>query len=300
MIKAVIDLGTNSVKCSIARVGDGTISYLDSYSRVTRLGENLVGKGGIGKDAMERNLLALREIDALCERYNVDEVICVGAQTLRVASDSLVFRELVQHELGWDVRVLSGSEEAELTFKASASLAPQDMEIMVIDSGGGSTEFSFGTSDNLYSSQSLPLGAVVLTSEFVKSDPLTPNELTCLREHIYHKLSNAFPEAPSTPAIGSGGTLTALVAVCLGLESYTEDRIHGYRLGYTEVMHQTLMYAEMDIEGRKEMLGLDAARADIITAGAVLIGAILEHFGLDEMIVSTHGLRHAILERSRI
>lgn len=295
MIKAVIDIGTGSLKCIIASMEQDEITILDDLNLVTKLGSELANSGNIGTVSRDRNIQALKEIQARCAELGVEEVICVGAETLRKAGDAGIFRDQVHNELGWELSILSSDEEARLTFQASSAMAPENALALVIDSGGGSTEFTFGHGGQIRDQQSLPLGAVVLTQGFIHSDPASPAELNELKRYIGTVLRAAFP-APERPfAIACGGSVTSLASVRLSLPAFDALRIHGLLLEETEIARQVDLYAGMDNAGRQQLMGLRKERADIILAGAVLLLEILRHFDLYAVTVSTYGLRHALL-----
>lgn len=295
MVKAVIDIGSSSLKCSIARLEQGKITILDDLNLVTKLGAELAVSGNIGTASMDRNIQALREIQASCARHQVEEVLCVGAETLRKAGDAAIFQDRVHNELGWELRILSSDEEARLSFQASASMAPDDALALVIDSGGGSTEFTFGTGGKIREKHSLPLGAMVLTRRFIHSDPASPDDRAELKRHIGAALQAAFPAPEQALAIACGGSATSLASVSLALPAFDALRIHGLQLAESEIARQVELYASLDNAARQQLIGLRKDRADIILAGAVLLQEILRHFNLAEVTVSTYGLRHALL-----
>lgn len=295
MVKAVIDLGTNSVKCLIASVGKESARILLDLNKTTRLGEEIAATGRIGTRAMERNLLFLREIQRRCQELRVEKVVCVGAETLRRSQDTAVFKNRIYGEFGWELRTLSPRDEARLIFKASARMAPPGVSTLVFDTGGGSTEFSWGRDGAITSSYSLPLGAVILTSKFINSDPVSREDLTALSAYVGDQLTKLIrTETPFT--IGCGGCLTTLAAVALKLGQYDAGRIQGFSLTQQEVARQVDLYRESNDRERKNITGLPADRADIILAGAVIVLEILGYFSLSGIAVSTYGLRHALLE----
>lgn len=299
MLRAVIDLGTNSLKCLIGRVEDST-SIISDRTYPTRLGAELARTGCIGNLAMERNLQTLRQIGQLCAELQVREIICVGAQTLRQASDAAIFRYKVKQSLAWQIIILTPEEEALLAYRAASSLAPSAEDCLVIDSGGGSTEFTFGRGHAIHSSHSLPLGAVLLTQSCIHSDPVSPEDYHRLIEQIRHELQAAFPSPEPITVIGCGGGITTIAAVSLELSSYSAERVHGSHLQAMELDRQLALYRRMDLAARKLIPGMDPSRADIILASASIIRQIMQHFQAEQIRVSVRGLRHALLEDSAL
>lgn len=295
MVRAVIDLGTNSVKCVIARLENGRVEILLELNKTTRLGSGIAETGKIGREGMERNLMFLREIARNCCEFQAEEVVCVGAETMRKAEDAEVFRALVKEEFGWELRTLSPEEEARLIYEASLTLAPPGIETLVFDTGGGSTEFTFGRNGEISSSYSLPLGAVTLTSHYISSDPISDADFAALAMHIEEQLSQNLPRQGAPFTIGCGGCLTSLAAVAMKLEVYDAEKVHGYVLAKAELERQLQLYRDLDGLGRKRITGLPAERADIILAGALVLLGIFRFYNLSRIWVSSRGLRHALL-----
>ncbi|MGC9361340.1 MAG: hypothetical protein ACP5F3_00260 [Candidatus Syntrophosphaera sp.] len=295
MVRAVIDLGTNSVKCVIARVDNGRAEILLELNKTTRLGGGIAETGKIGQESMERNLGFLREIARNCRELKAEEVVCVGAETMRRAEDAEVFKALVKGEFGWELHTLSPEEEARLIYEASAKLAPPGVETLVFDTGGGSTEFTFGQNGGISSSYSLPLGAVILTSRYVNSDPISDADFTALTRLVEEQISQNLPRQRDPFTIGCGGCLTTLAAVALKLEEYDAEKVHGYELSKVEVEMQARLYRDLNGQERKIITGLPAERADIILAGAVVVLEVFRFFNLSRITISSRGLRHALL-----
>ncbi|MDZ4182614.1 MAG: hypothetical protein U1B83_07050 [Candidatus Cloacimonadaceae bacterium] len=296
MRRAAIDIGTNSVKCLIADMRGGQLFPLLDEIRGTRLGADLDSSGSIGDAAMRRTIGALREVKELCNLYQAEKIICVGAMTLRRAANADDFIHKVKADTGMDVIVLSGELEAELSFLAAAELAEsEESRVLVVDAGGGSTELAFGTPKQIQSLGSMPLGAVTLTARHLTSDPPLPQELASLEADVRQSLTAHHPDPQTIPAIGCGGTLTSLAAVFHRLKSYDAAIVHGSKLALGEIKRQRELYMGMSLYERKLIVGLNPQRADIIIAGAAIIIGIMEHFGLAEIMVSDHGLRHGAL-----
>ena len=295
MVKAVIDLGTNSFKCVIARVEESGSEVWEDGVYPCRLGAELAATGSIGSTARARALSALEEIKRRCRLRGVQKLLCVGAQTLRQARDAEVFREFVYWHLGWEVQILSGDEEARLTFLAAAGLAPSNGNVLVFDSGGGSTEFTLARGSEIMSTQSLPLGAVSLTRSFIPADPATGVEYSTLNAHIQAQLDQLFQIQPGTALIACGGGVSTMAAVSLGLAEYSAQRVDGTRLDRAELDRQLGLYRKLNLAERKLIPGLDPHRADIILAGTAIVAAVLKRCGAESLLVSTRGLRHALL-----
>lgn len=297
--RAVIDLGSNSIKCSIAEIRAGELRYLAELSSVTALGADLESQGSIGEKAVERAFAALREIKKKCTELRVDEIICVGAEALRRASNAADFMDRIRKEYGWETRVLSAEDEAGLGFQASAKLIPEGKNALVLDSGGGSTEFSFGDADGLQSWSSLPLGALTLTKVFIQSDPVSPDELKRLKSRIRNLLQEAFARPKQVFAIACGGTATNLASVALALDGFESHKIHGFSLSSEEIKRQIELFSRLNIAQRAQIRGLQPGREEVILAGALILREIAHHFGIESFCVSTRGIRHALLSQEK-
>ncbi len=295
-MKAVIDLGTNSFKCAIARGDGGEPELVADFSLSCKLGADLAASGSIGPAAFERGLRTLEEMERICRREGVRQVLCVGAHTLREASNAREFIGAVRSRFGWQVQVLSPEEEARLSWMASASLHRGEGRKLVTDCGGGSIEFTFGEGARIDLQRSLPLGALLLTKSFLLSDPALPEQVAALRASVRSHLEAAFPGYPGLPIIGGGGGVCTMAAVSLGLSTYSVELVQGSWLSAEELRRQASLYQKLDLQGRRELPGMDPDRADIIHAGAVCLREILAHFHAEGLLVSTLGPRHALLK----
>lgn len=236
------------------------------------------------------------QIRAICDDLQVSSILCVGAETLRRATDTELFASQLNCRTGWRLRVLSPKEEALLSFEAASSLAPEREPYLVIDSGGGSTEFSFGSAEGIKSSCSLPLGALTLTRKHLQSDPPVALELAKLGEEVNFLLSKAFPQPKTLAAIACGGGVSSMACVAQALEHFDASRIQGFWLSGIEIIRQIELYSQLSESERRRIKGLQPGREGIILAGALILAGIAGHFGLKGFRVSARGIRHALLD----
>lgn len=300
LVRAVVDIGSNSVKCVVAQGVGPEGQIIRELSQVTRLGEELAATGKIGPGAAERNLAYLSEVRNSCRELGVEQILCVGAETLRRAEDAEHFARQLKCLAGWDLRVLTPEEEARLSFEAASELAPADEACLVLDSGGGSTEFSFRDDHGMRSSHSLPLGALTLTKSFMVNDPSRLEELDRLRNHIQDLLEKAFPFPKRMFTVACGGGSCALAAVALALEPFEAGKVQGFWLSGAELASQIDLYGWTRESERPLIKGLPPGREGIILASALILEGILRHFGLEGAIVSSQGLRHALLAQKHL
>lgn len=298
---AAIDIGTNTILLLIADLrADGTFAVLEDRAEITRLGEHVDRTRLISAAAEARSVAALRAYLERCRNLGVSEIVAVGTSALRDARNAAEFEDRLRRELGLELRVLSGEQEAAYSYLAvQRGLELKAGEVLVVDVGGGSTEFIWGRQAKLYRWASLDLGSVRLTERYLPSDPVTEDECNRLQAAIdrgLERLVRDWGERPAFSAlVGIAGTFTTMAAVEKGLTDYSHSEVHGSRLRGDEVRRQIQLYRALPVAERRRIPGLEPRRADVILAGAVLIGRIMALFGLDEVLVSDQGIRYGLL-----
>ncbi len=279
---AAVDIGTNSSRLLIASVENREITRELATLMCTRIGEGVEKNGLLGEQAMVRTMTVLQGYLALINKYPVSRMRVMATSALREAANAAFFVKRVRKEIGCQVEVISGVEEARLTYLGACGTSlPKGMEV-VVDIGGGSTEFIYpdlscvgGVSSLKY--HSLPLGAVRLTEE-----PRLLSEILGPMKDILLDLQ----KLPSLKLIGLGGTITSLAAIDQGMEVYDAERIHNYLLRREAVERIMFFLAVKNSEERKKLPGLDPGRADIIIAGTTILWAILSFLEVKEIRVS--------------
>ena len=298
---AFIDIGTNSILCLIAELKiDGSFDVLDDLAEITRLGQGVHQTGRISPEGQERSLKVLQRYLERCKRLTVEEIIAVGTSALRDARNSAEVRARFKEQLGLDVRVISGNEEAAYSFLAVQQGLPLNRrELLVVDVGGGSTEFIRGNAAGVVEAISINVGSVWLTEQFLRSDPVQTEEcekMVVAIEKELTRLPNQWLKDNSIlTLVGIAGTFTTLSAVEKKLVCYTHGEVHGSRLTLTEVRRQVALFQGKTIAERKAIPGLEPKRADVILAGACLIERIMTLFHSERVIVSDHGVRYGLL-----
>ena len=296
-----IDLGTNTILCLIAELkDDGGFDVLDDLAEIARLGQGVDRSGRISPEGEERSLKVLRSYLERCRRFNVDEITAVGTSALRDAQNSAEVQARIKQRLGLEVRVISGEEEAAFAFLAvQKGLVLAGHELLVVDVGGGSTEFIRGNAAGVTQAVSINIGSVRLTEQFVRSDPVRQEEcekMTAVIEAELARLPNQWlNNRPALNLVGIAGTFTTLAAVERKLLRYAHAEVHGGRLTLSEVRRQVALFQSKTIEERKAIRGLEPKRADVILAGAILIERIMTAFHSERVIVSDQGVRYGLL-----
>lgn len=303
---AFIDIGTNTILCLIADFKeDHRFRVVDDLAEITRLGRGVDRTGRIGAEGEQRSLEVLRRYLERCKSLNVEGVMAVGTSALRDAQNSAEVQARIQTELGLAVRVISGEEEAAYSFLAVRSgLHLPAREVLVIDIGGGSTEFIRGNDAGVLQAVSLNLGSVRLTEQFLHSDPVRGEECEKMIRVIDQELAGLVNQwqthNSALTLVGIAGTFTTLAAVEKKLLRYSHSEVHGRALTVTEVRRQVELFRSRTIAARKAIPGLEPKRADVILAGACLIERIMSLIDAEQVVVSDQGVRYGLLhERLR-
>jgi exopolyphosphatase/guanosine-5'-triphosphate,3'-diphosphate pyrophosphatase len=303
---AVVDVGTNTTRLYIADVADGqVVDELRRTSRVTRLGAGVDATGELATDALAREYVVLDEYRQVLDSTKPDKAIAVMTSAVRDASNGGDFAAGVATRFGLETHVLTGDEEARLTYLGATDTLDYDpaaAPTLVFDIGGGSTELVIGHGDELDFHVSTQAGVVRQADRHIKSDPPTPAELEAVAEDVREILTGAVPDSYRTHigrALGVAGTPTSLAAIAQQLDPYDSEKVHGYRLTATERDAIFKRLAAMPLEQRRQVTGLHPDRAIAILPGIVILTEVVRLFDLDAIEVSEHDiLRGAALHYS--
>ncbi len=294
---AVIDVGTNSVKFHIGeRRADGTWHKLVDRAEVTRLGEGLSETGAIAPAAIERTVAAIAGMADEAKRHVAHGLVAVGTMGLRAATNSDAFIALVRERAGVTIEVIAGAEEGRLAYLAVKSrLGLAEARLVIFDTGGGSTQFTFGHGTAVDEQYSLDIGAVRLTDQYGLGGRLGPEQLRSALDAIAAEFSRLDRVPSPDELVGMGGAITNMTAVMHGMSTYDPDVVQGSMLTRAEVERQIELYRSRDVEGRRQIAGLQPNRADVILAGACVVRTVMVKLGRDGLTVSDRGLRHGLL-----
>ena len=300
-----IDIGTNTVLLLIADVDpDGRITTVHEEQRIIRLGKNVDSNRNIGIEGLMKCVAVLQSYRAIAEKYSCEELTACGTSALRDAHNRDWFVQEIKKQTGVTVEILSGDDEALWTYHGGCLVLPKTeadaRDTLVIDIGGGSTEFIVGNRTGIMQKISLDIGAVRLTEMFVKNDPVMPQEEVSIRQFVASLLSEKlehFKLYKNIQGIGVAGTITTLAAMEQHMEHYEPDRINGYVLSKGALQRIVDELRPTSLEDRKNMNGLQPERADVIFAGALILMEALTYFQLREITVSNYGLRYGLILR---
>ena len=293
---AVVDVGTNSTRLFIADVADGRVTAeLDRRTTVTRLGTGVDADGHLRDDAMDRVYATLDEYRAQIDRHCSDVAIAVLTSAVRDAANGSEFARTVEDRYKLSAHVLSGDEEARLTFLGATSERDPDdrTPALVVDIGGGSTELVIGTGTEPRFHVSTQAGVVRQTERHLASDPPERTELDELDDDVRSIIAAAVPSEHLKTvghAIAVAGTATSLAAIAQELEPYDPQKVHGYLLSRERCEQMLDRRAALTRAERRQGPGLHPDRAPTIVAGAAILVEISRLFELEQVEVSEHDI----------
>jgi exopolyphosphatase / guanosine-5'-triphosphate,3'-diphosphate pyrophosphatase len=308
---AAIDCGTNSIRLLVADVtarDDGSVWLRDVHRemRVVRLGQGVDATGRLAPEALARTRAALADYAAVAVRKGVERARMVATSATRDAANRDEFFEMTAAVLGTPAEVISGDEEARLSFVgAVAELEPEDGPFLVADVGGGSTELVLGTWDgrkaDVTAARSVDIGCVRLTERCLHGDPPTAGEVATAVQVTTDVLAEAFDVVPVRQAstfIGVAGTVTTLSAVAMGLSEYDPDVLHLSRMSLEQIRQASGTLVGMTKAQRAAVGSMHPGRVDVIGGGAIVVRTLAEQLaaraGITEMVVSEHDILDGI------
>ncbi|HXX86281.1 MAG TPA: Ppx/GppA family phosphatase [Casimicrobiaceae bacterium] len=294
---AVIDVGTNSVKFHIGeRSPEGGWRTVVDRAELTRLGEGLAQHRVISGAALERTAAAIAGMVDEAQQHSVLATVAVGTAGLRMASNRSEFIAAIEARTGLHIEVISGEEEGRLAYLAARSgLVLVPGSLVVFDSGGGSTQFTFGHDSSVDERFSLELGAVRYTERFKLGGVVQPDVLREVMAAISAELSPIGGHAVPDALVAMGGTATNMASVKHQLARYDANVVQGAVLDRTEIERQIELYRSRDANARRVIIGLQPKRAEVILAGACIIRTVMAKLRKDTLTVSDRGLRHGVL-----
>ena len=291
---AVVDLGTNSTRLLVAEVEDGAVRELERETAVTRLGQGVDASGRLAEEAVERVFAALdRYRDAIA---TADVTVGVATSAVREAENGERFRSALRERYSIDARTIQGEEEARLTFLGATAGRPSREETLVVDIGGGSTEYVVGRpGEDPEFHVSTRLGSVRHTERHLANDPPSPADLDALEADAARTIAAEVPREwheRVRAGIAVAGTATSLAAIDQKLDPYDPERVHGYLLTLGACERMLAMLASLPLAERREVAGLHPDRAPTIVAGAAILLESMRAFGLEGFETSESDILH--------
>src|SRR6185437_3746188 len=292
----VVDIGSNSTRLLIAALDDHRVTReLVRHSEVTRLGAGVDADGRLREDAMQRVFTTLDGYKAEIDAHDVRAAVAVLTSAVRDSANGVQFADTVRTRYELEPHVLTGDEEAQLTFLGATSErdAADSTPTMVLDIGGGSTEMIIGSGSEVGFHVSTQAGVVRQTERHLHGDPPDAAEMDALVSDVHQILQDNVP-AERRGAVGHGiavaGTATSLAAIAQHLDPYDPERVHGYLLSASESERILGELAAMTLQQRRHVAGLHPDRAPTIVAGVLIFREVLRLFGLDRIEISEHDI----------
>jgi exopolyphosphatase / guanosine-5'-triphosphate,3'-diphosphate pyrophosphatase len=278
---AAVDLGTNSTRLLVADVDDGDVQEIVRRLEITRLGEGVDGRRRLLPLPIVRVRNCLADFRRELEALGAERTLAIATSAARDAENGEAFLGEIEWSYGFTTQLLSGHDEALMTFRGVTAGRVIEEDTVIVDVGGGSTELVLGGPDGVSFHTSLDLGCVRMTERF-------GNDVEACAAHV----RSALPDLEPRTAIGVAGTVTSLAALDLGLVEYDAERVHGHVLSHEGVEEQLERLAALPLEERRRVPGLEPERAPVIVAGAVIVREVLKRYGLDALEASEHDILH--------
>jgi exopolyphosphatase/guanosine-5'-triphosphate,3'-diphosphate pyrophosphatase len=294
---AVVDVGTNSVKLHVGeRSAENAWQTVSDRAVVTRLGEGLDEQSMLQPEPIERTADAIVAMVEEARSLGVTDIAAVATAGMRIAKNSAELVNVVRDRCGVGIEVISGEEEARLAYIAATSeLEVGQGRLVVFDTGGGSSQFTFGRPGHVEERFSVDVGAARFTARFGLDGVVSDDRLAETRHAIATDLAPLDGRPRPDALVGMGGALTNLAAVKHELATYDSEVVQGTVLDRAEVDRQIGLYQTRNADERREIVGLQPARAEVILAGACIVRTVLGKLESDELTVSDRGLRHGLL-----
>ncbi len=296
---AAIDIGTNSIRCIVVECNqDGSFRILDDEKDTVRLGEGIAETGEISAAAVARAEAALTRMRKLVTGLKVKAIDAVATSAMRKSANGPRLVKRFSELLGSEIRVISGDEEAALAAQSALrNFDTHGKRFGVLDVGGGSVELITAQGVHVEEFYSFELGAVVMTEQFLKADPIRSTDYRKFQKHIRDTVKKQLDGDKLTlpTLIGSGGTINAIAQMALQLRRNPVEGVHGLEVLRSEVVHLLAMLQRRDLKGRREVPGLTPDRADIIVAGVGLVDTMMELFNANTLLVNSHGIREGMI-----
>ncbi len=298
---ASIDIGSNTIRLLIGRIEGKRIVRLRTERVITRLAEGVAESGALKAANIEKSVSVLKEFACLISKYGVSEVKAVGTSALREARNAGEFADRVVRAANIEIEIISGDREAEITSKGILSFLDKIPESsLIIDIGGGSTEWVLCKHSNPVEMGTIPTGVVKLHENHIKLDPPSEDEIISLNREIGHisnilKIKIGDSIDSNTVFIGTAGTITTLASIDLGIETYSHERVHMHNINLQRLYGLSEVLTNASFNERRKIKGLEPERADLIIPGIHFTINLMEMFGFKSMLVSDYGLLEGVL-----
>jgi exopolyphosphatase/guanosine-5'-triphosphate,3'-diphosphate pyrophosphatase len=294
---AAVDCGTNSIRLLVAELTPDGLVDLERQMRIVRLGEGVDRTGSLAPQAISRTQAALADYAETISQLGAERVRMVATSATRDADNRDDFVTMVRTTLGAEPEVITGLEEASLSFAGAVGTLPDvEAPVLLADIGGGSTELVLGGVGELRA-YSMDVGCVRMTERHLHDDPPTPEQIAAVVADLHAALDTASQHVPidtGATLVGVAGTVTTIAAIALGLDHYDPDAIHGSRITSRQVAEVTSRLLAMTHAERAALPVMHPGRVDVIGAGALVLGTLVERCGADAVVASEHDILDGI------
>jgi exopolyphosphatase / guanosine-5'-triphosphate,3'-diphosphate pyrophosphatase len=295
---ASIDVGTNTLLLLIADVNGDEIFPIHNEQVIARLGKGIDSSGLIRKEAFDKVADALLNFKARAQSFNVEKIVAVGTSALRDAKNKIDFLKFIEGKTGIKIKVISGAEEARLTYLGAVSgLGVKNSKISVIDIGGGSTEIITGVGYEVKKFASLNIGTVRLTEKFLKHSPPLDEEINEVRNFLneqFEKIDKEFDFSGSR-LVGVAATVTTIASYDLKLEKYDGEKVNGHKMTFETISKIYETFKGLSVEEIRKIPQVSSGREDVIFAGILILFEFMRKFNFTEITASDRGLRYGVI-----
>lgn len=291
---AGIDLGTNTILMLIADVSSkGTIIPVADFHAIARLGERVNKTSEISPQALDRAIQILKDYKLKTIEHNVEKIYCVGTSALRDAKNSQWATDIIKNEVGISVDVISGELEALLSFRGTVEDTSYSV---VLDIGGGSTEIIIGENESITFRNSFNFGVVKLTEKYISVHPPSKENIDAVKNDVEKKFREIEKKLIQGRVYAVAGTPTTIAQVVQGLKEYDRTKVDNFILKLDDIIYVRDLFISMSIEEMISKLNIPPLRADVITAGAIILETFCKCSDIDKLIVSDKGLRYGVVK----
>jgi exopolyphosphatase/guanosine-5'-triphosphate,3'-diphosphate pyrophosphatase len=292
---ATFDVGTNTVLLLVAEARGGAFVPVREGMEITRLGRGVDRSGRLAQEALDDTVAAIAGFASEARALGAEAIACVATSAARDAQNGAEFLARVQRDAGIEVEIITGDLEAELSYTSAERELGDATPLVVLDIGGGSTEFVYGERGRVSFKQSFNVGSVRLTERLVAHDPPWASERAAMERLLDETFAALPPPSQSFRLVGIAGTVTTVCAVARGVDPYDPRQVHLARLSLHEVRRECARYFALDLEQRRALKGMHPKRADVIAAGALVLERAMAKLRAPEVVVSDRGIRWGLM-----
>lgn len=294
---AAIDCGTNSIRLLVADITGDTLTDVDRRLEIVRLGQGVDRTGRLAPEALRRTRVVLADYAGAIARLGAERVRMVATSATRDAANKANFHDMVRATLGRPAEIITGAEEAALTYAGAVRDVRGPAPYLVVDIGGGSTEFVLGDGSTARAARSVDIGCVRLTERHLRADPPTDEQVAAAEADVraaVELVRASVPVGAAATFVGVAGTVTTVAAIAMDLPAYDAERIHGSRLTAAQVRRVTARLLAMPRAARAALPVMHPGRADVIGGGSLVLRVLVDELGVGEVAVSEYDILDGI------